>query len=362
MNDSSDKSKKAATAKGTRLGISADLARQMEKIQKSASSFSRLYERQISATSKLSQELLSSSLSSKLSQELLSSSLSSKLSQELFSSSLSSKLSQELFSSSLSSKLSQELLSSSLSSKLSQELLSSSLPSKLSQKLISSSLSSKLSQELTASTWELPQTFSDNLFAHSSALNDMIQRFYGRGLTSAMLHQAIKITEDISIDSVEDDELSEQFRSAHDEIQEMANEFLGLESLSDKSRQILLWVLNTIIMPLIVGSFLITVQNHMNDKATTLESAKTHRQVRALARCYNGEEKMALSSCRVVLGDGLRMRGTPNLKGSVIASLPVGKIVTVLDSSKRAWLLIEADVDGKTVEGWIARRYTTPFR
>ncbi|MDH5786408.1 MAG: SH3 domain-containing protein [Chromatiales bacterium] len=194
-------------------------------------------------------------------------------------------------------------------------------------------------------------------------LNKMANRFYGRDLASVAFQQVMEITEDICSDAVENDELTEQARSANDEFQALVNGSLGLESLSDKSLRFLLWLLNGIILPIFAAAMggIIATQ-YINDKALALGLAKNNREVKTLVRCYSNEEKMALSGCRVVLGDGIRVRATPGLKGNVIATLPVGKIVTILDSTQRAWLLIEADIDGETVEGWVSRRYTVPFR
>ena len=335
---------------GVSLGISADLARQLQKMQKSASAFSGLYEKQVSTAAKLSQQFLASSVSARLSQEFLASSASARLSQELLASSASARLSQELLASSASARLSQEFLSSLASARLSQERLAS-------------SVSASLSQHLASLKWKLPDKLSESLLSMNYPLNKMANRFYGRDLASVAFQQVMEITEDICSDAVENDELTEQARSANDEFQALVNGSLGLESLSDKSLRFLLWLLNGIILPIFAAAMggIIATQ-YINDKALALGLAKNNREVKTLVRCYSNEEKMALSGCRVVLGDGIRVRATPGLKGNVIATLPVGKIVTILDSTQRAWLLIEADIDGETVEGWVSRRYTVPFR
>jgi len=350
MSDSSDKPKKASAASHVSLGVTATFARQMERMQKSAAAFSYHYEKQMSAIPNLSQQLIGMPATAGLSRQIIDIPASARLSEKLLGSSALAKMSEQFLGSSATTRLSEQVFGSSAASLLSQQHFESPIYAGLSPKII-------------ASTWELPDSLSDSMAFTNARLNEMINRYYGQGLMPSMLQQAIEIADDICRDDVEDDELTEQARSANDEFQALANGSLDLESLSDKSLRFLIWLLTGFVKPIFIAAMGgIIAYQYIDYKTSALESAKTHREAKALARCYSDEEKVALSGCRVVLGDGLHIRGTPGIKGSVIASLPVGKIVIVLDSSERSWLLIEADVDGETVEGWISRRYTAPFR
>jgi hypothetical protein len=99
-----------------------------------------------------------------------------------------------------------------------------------------------------------------------------------------------------------------------------------------------------------------------NEKSTVAENITTSREAKRLARCDNGLEREIFAGCCVVVGSGLRLRTGPSMKTEIISTVPLGKLIMILDSSERAWLNVEVDLEGDLIEGWVARRYTTPFR
>ncbi len=69
-----------------------------------------------------------------------------------------------------------------------------------------------------------------------------------------------------------------------------------------------------------------------------------------------------LAAYRVTTASNLHLRTEGHTKSDIMALLTRGTVVKVLDSSKKAWLLVEVEVDGEVLQGWVFRRYTTYFK
>jgi hypothetical protein len=63
----------------------------------------------------------------------------------------------------------------------------------------------------------------------------------------------------------------------------------------------------------------------------------------------------------VVQAEGLNMRATAGTDASVVKVLPKGTLVTKLDgpvsANDTSWILVRAEVNGETVEGWVSERF-----
>ena len=104
----------------------------------------------------------------------------------------------------------------------------------------------------------------------------------------------------------------------------------------------------------------ITIYTHL--QKTVLNEFKTSREVRSYIRKgIYGVDKELLRGYRVVTGAGVRLRRTPSMKSEIVALLPLGTLIEVLNESNRSWLLAEVDIEGEKVVGWISRRYTKKF-
>ena len=116
-----------------------------------------------------------------------------------------------------------------------------------------------------------------------------------------------------------------------------------------------------ILLPLIVG-LLSNVVSDTRLLQQVLMEYKTPKEMNSYMRKGNHDiEKELLKGYRVVTGLGVRLRRTPSMKSEIIALLPLGTLVEVLNESNRSWLQGEVDVEGERVVGWISRLYTKKF-
>jgi len=144
---------------------------------------------------------------------------------------------------------------------------------------------------------------------------------------------------------------------------QLANE-VGAETdfnnLSDKTRQILLYLYHFYILPILIGCLLIANQDLIREK---LELVKTPAEAKSFARALNANiDREALRYFRVTTANSLNLRETPSMQSDIITTLPVGSLIEVLDKSRRSWLLVEIELDGELEQGWVARRYTAYFK
>lgn len=159
-----------------------------------------------------------------------------------------------------------------------------------------------------------------------------------------------------------DDLLRAEFATVAAEINSSGNEVLDFRSLSESARKVVLWLFYFIVLPFLVNAAATIALEWFNNKTAATAEITTSREAKRLARCDNALEREIFAGCRVVTGMGLRLRTEPGMKSEVITTLPLGKLIVVLDSSERAWLHVEVDLDGDLIEGWVARRYTTSFK
>jgi hypothetical protein len=133
--------------------------------------------------------------------------------------------------------------------------------------------------------------------------------------------------------------------------------------LSDQGKRVLLFFFLHIIMPALVAVYVVPViQDKMAEVEPLLMDADSKQGTLKKAKCLSSEAASLLNSCRFVLSDGLRLRIAPNRQADIILNLPRGKIVDVLDASRRSWLEIEVRIGEEYYQGWVARRYTGQFK
>lgn len=159
-----------------------------------------------------------------------------------------------------------------------------------------------------------------------------------------------------------DDLLQAEFATVVAEINSSGNEVLDFRSLSESARKVVLWLFYFIVLPFLVNAAASIALERFNEKVAATAEVTTSREAKRLARCDTSLDREIFAGCRVVTGTRLRLRTEPGMKSEIITTLPLGKLVVVLDSSERAWLNVEVDLDGGVIEGWVARRYTTTFK
>lgn len=157
--------------------------------------------------------------------------------------------------------------------------------------------------------------------------------------------------------------VSEVLAELDTQISTEINEKTDFNDLSEKTKKILSYLYHYYLLPLILSVFSTYIMISAEAAKKELESVSTPAEVRSFAR--SGASKfdlLALRGFRVTTAKSLNFRKSPNVKSEVIASLPLGSLVEVIDRSNRSWLLVEVEVNGVLTQGWIFRRYTAYFR
>ena len=131
--------------------------------------------------------------------------------------------------------------------------------------------------------------------------------------------------------------------------------------LSDRSKSYLMKFFLYFLLP-IITNLLSSVVIDTRMLQTELIEYKTTREVKSYIRKgTHSIDKELLRGYRVLTGSAVRLRRIPNMKSEIVALLPLGTLIEVLNESNRSWLLVEVDVEGQRVVGWISRRYTKKF-
>ena len=132
--------------------------------------------------------------------------------------------------------------------------------------------------------------------------------------------------------------------------------------LSDRAKSYVIKFLLCFLLP-IITNLLSSVVIDTHILQAELFEYRTPREVKSYIRKgTHGVDKEILSGYRVVTGSAVRLRRTPSVKSEIVALLPLGTLIEVVNESNRSWLLGEVDVEGERVVGWISRGYTTKFR
>jgi hypothetical protein len=198
----------------------------------------------------------------------------------------------------------------------------------------------------------------------TSSLLPALTRLTGTPFDPELIHRALAIAQRAGYEyQTADEGLHAELATVEAELNSFGNEApLDFTLLSESARTVVLWIFYHMVLPFLMSIAASMALEKFNEKATVTETVTTSREAKKLARCGNGLEREIFAGCRVVIGSGLRLRSGPGMKTEIITTLPLGKLVMILDSSERAWLHVEVDLEGDVIEGWVARRYTTRFR
>lgn len=91
-----------------------------------------------------------------------------------------------------------------------------------------------------------------------------------------------------------------------------------------------------------------------------VEAAMTPAQVRMVASMIPEQFRWVLTTHRLVVRSGVRIRHSPSTKSAIVGFTTVGDVVDVLDE-RDGWIQIEMEVKGEEVTGWIYKGFTAPF-
>ena len=134
--------------------------------------------------------------------------------------------------------------------------------------------------------------------------------------------------------------------------------------LSDNGRKLLSYVYHYYILPLFLACVIgPMIESHNESVRVELSDYKTTKEIKSYLRNPPKDiNTNLLKSFRVTIGSDVHLREAPTTKSKIVAKLPLGKLIEVLDKENRSWLLVEVDIEGEPFVGWVSRRYTTYFK
>jgi hypothetical protein len=156
-----------------------------------------------------------------------------------------------------------------------------------------------------------------------------------------------------------DESLTEIDSEIWDEISSQTD----FKALSERTKEILLYLYHFYFLPVLLSCLSAYIVANAVEAKKGLESVSTAAEVKKFVRSSHANfDPSVLNGFRVTIADSLNFRDAPRMQSEVIATLPVGTLVEVIDKSNRSWLLVEVEIDGELEEGWISRRYTAHFK
>jgi hypothetical protein len=143
------------------------------------------------------------------------------------------------------------------------------------------------------------------------------------------------------------------------------NSKTDFNTLTDKTKKILLYIFHFYILPLVLNYCYdaLTTSNALEARMK-LQAVSNQREVKQFVKSPSSNfDRSMLKGYRVTTANNLSFRASPNIKSDVVESLPIGTLVKVISKDhSKSWLLVEVEFDGELEQGWISRRYTTYFK
>ncbi|PAJ73393.1 hypothetical protein CJF42_16135, partial [Pseudoalteromonas sp. NBT06-2] len=155
-------------------------------------------------------------------------------------------------------------------------------------------------------------------------------------------------------------EVGESFSDFDDEIVNELNSFVDVDLLSDKAKKALKIIFIHFFWPIMLGLITNEIYNSKEKANDGLLKLNTTREVKSFVR--KSIDSALLINYRATKVNNLRFRDKPSMKSNILYKLPIGSLVEVLDKSNRAWLLVEVEVDGEYIQGWLSRKHTIKFK
>lgn len=136
------------------------------------------------------------------------------------------------------------------------------------------------------------------------------------------------------------------------------------ELLSDKTKNILLYIYHTYFLPVFLSCCAAIIMLNLDGIREKLKISSTAVEVKAIVKgVYSANiDRSFLSGYRVTIVKDLHLRNEPSMKSEVIEKLPIGTLVEIIDKTNRSWLLVDVEINGETEQGWVSRKHTTYFK
>lgn len=151
---------------------------------------------------------------------------------------------------------------------------------------------------------------------------------------------------------------------------EINNEICGevesvtdFNALSDKTKNILLYLYHCYFLPVLLSCFTTYVMTNALEAKKELSGVTTFAEAKSFVKRANAKfDRMLLKGFRVTTSKKLNFRESASMKSNVITTLPIGTLVEIIDKSNRSWLLVEVEIEGELKQGWISRKHTAYFK
>lgn len=152
-------------------------------------------------------------------------------------------------------------------------------------------------------------------------------------------------------DYVDDETL---FVDVKDEIIENLSSGIDIKQWSKKAKIIF----SAIFVILATYNIIIDAYKNTNYLIDLFKGAKTEKQVELLAK--KASKKLDINDLVEyrVTKRRLKLRPEPNTKLEEIEILPIGKVLFIVDDSRRYWLKVELTFEDQTLVGWVSKRFT----
>ncbi|UYZ85313.1 SH3 domain-containing protein [Entomomonas sp. E2T0] len=158
--------------------------------------------------------------------------------------------------------------------------------------------------------------------------------------------------------------IDKSFLEIDSQIREEVLSTTDFNTLSEKTKNILTYLYHYYFLPFFLSCLVTHMMTQSSEVRKELEHVSTPAEAKAFVRSYSkSSDWLSLKGYRVTIADSLNFRSRPSTKSEVITTLPIGTLVEVIDKKTyRSWLLVEVEINGEFVQGWVSRRYTDYFR
>lgn len=157
--------------------------------------------------------------------------------------------------------------------------------------------------------------------------------------------------------------IDESLLDIDSQIREEISSETDFNALSEKTKNILNYLYHYYVLPILLILFMEYVMTNADVAKKELEPISTKMEVKTFSRSSSSRfDRSVLKGFRITSIDSLNFREEPDMRSEVIATLPIGTLVEVIDKTDRSWLLVEVEIDDGHEQGWVARRHTTYFK
>ena len=175
---------------------------------------------------------------------------------------------------------------------------------------------------------------------------------FNRSLWATKGHDDTEVDSFFAIDPMVENEIEREYNKGKD-----------FSLLSGQAKETISYIYHYYFLPVLLSCIATVIMMNAETAQHKFNEANSSTEVRSLTRKPQEDvSKELLKGYRVVIADSLRLRAKPSMESEVIVTLPIGKLVNVIDSSNRSWLYVQVEHDDGLIEGWISRRFTTIFR